>query len=1086
MEFKKTPLALATFALFTVAPFAAHAISVSFKEPLAGEVLSNVSYYNSNQCEATGSDIKKVAFSIVSSSGQATALNTELGAPWNCTLNSKNFADGDYTLRAVAYDSANRTATATRSITIKNNTTSTTTTTTNASPVVSIGKPSNGATLPSGLVSCAASASDSDGIQQVQWFLGSTLLNTELSSPYDACNLDTRKFAAGTHVLKAVATDKKGAIGTAQISVTIGSTSTGSTTTSSAPAVTITKPANGTTVSSGSVACAATASDSDGIQQVQWFVGSTLLNTELNSPYDACNLNASNLANGTHTLKAVATDKKGNKGEAQITLTKGTTSTGSTTTSTKPVVTFTAPADGATLPAGSNSWSGGFPCTVTATDTDGIKQVQWYLDNTLLGTELKAPFDSCNLDTTKFSSGAHVLRAVATDNKNEVGEAQTTVNLGGTTSGGTTNTPPTVSLTSPASGATLTGSVAYAASASDTGGSVAKVEMFLVSGGTQKLVDTKTAAPYQGTINSAVVPDGPATLMAVATDNLGATATTQRSVTISNGSTNTDTTTPPPATGGTGTTLPSTNASAVATFESLGVYWKPTSTPSDGACTLRYRKASESSWKEALPMWFDPRNAECRGSIVHLAPGTDYVVEMGLTGKAPDAGVNTKTWSESFPIAKTVQIPSGSGTFNITEGGSPSGYVLYTGPATLDAKDAVDHNVVIAAPYVIVRGLTLKGAKRDAISIRKPAHDVVIEDNDISGWGRWSGNTSVDGWKVAVDGDSAIAGNCWGTDPWLVRTIIQRNKIHHPRYGSNSWSGTVGLSNSHPKGSNAIFLNDCGGNHVWRHNEVYSDWGKYFNDGFGGFENHSARGTPNSDSDIYGNIIRHVWDDAIESEGANMNVRIWGNYLDQTATGIATTSSVKGPVYLFRNVWNRSRHFSAVSLDADGRLYMFKSGSTTAGDGRRYVFHNTMLQAPPPAGSTMPLGGGQGLTGPGGGQNLTNTVSRNNIFHIWKSWWSSISDNGGGMSPNNLDYDLVNGNVTAYPGAEANRIVGTPTYKAGHGWSSDAGGNYQLQPGTNGHDAGARLPNFNDAYNGNGPDMGAHEEGAAPMKLGVQ
>jgi hypothetical protein len=434
-----------------------------------------------------------------------------------------------------------------------------------------------------------------------------------------------------------------------------------------------------------------------------------------------------------------------------------------------------------------------------------------------------------------------------------------------------------------------------------------------------------------------------------------------------------------------------------------------------------------------------------------------------------------------------VQIPSGSGTFNITEGGSASGYVLYTGPATLDAKDAVDHNIVIAAPYVVVRGLTLKGAKRDAINIVSPAHDVVIEDNDISEWGRWSGQTSVDGWKVAMEGDSAIAGNCYNNPGWLERTIIQRNKIHHPRYGASSWSGIQGVSNTHPRGSNAIFLNDCGGNHVWRYNEVYGEWGRYFNDGFGGFQNHSSKGTPNADSDIYGNIIRHVWDDAIESEGANMNVRIWGNYLDQTATGIATTSTVKGPVYLFRNVWNRSRHYSQLSnLDADGRLYMFKSGSTSAGDGRRYVFHNTMLQAPPPAGSSLTLGGGQGLSGPGGGQNLTNTISRNNIFHIFKNWWSSVSDNGGGMSPNNLDYDLVNGNVTAYSGAEANRIVGTPTYKAGHGWSSDAGGNYQLQPGTNGHDAGARLPNFNDAYNGNGPDMGAHEEGTAAMKLGVQ
>jgi hypothetical protein len=286
-----------------------------------------------------------------------------------------------------------------------------------------------------------------------------------------------------------------------------------------------------------------------------------------------------------------------------------------------------------------------------------------------------------------------------------------------------------------------------------------------------------------------------------------------------------------------------------------------------------------------------------------------------------------------------------------------------------------------------------------------------------------------------------------------------------------------------------VWFNDCGGNHVFRYNEVYAAWGHWFMDGFGGWENFSARGTPNSDSDLYGNIIRNVWDDAIEAEGGNTNVRIWGNYMDQTATGVASTAVITGPLYVWRNVWNRSR---GKSRDVDARLYMLKSGSTTGGGGRRYVFHNTMLQAPASSGSVYPGGGGtqtqggsQGLAAPGGGQNLTNTVSRNNIFHIYKNWWSSVDDAGGGSPVNDLDYDLVNGNVTAGTGAEPHRIVGVPIFKAGHGWSSDAGGNYQLEAGSPGLDAGVRLPNFNDAYSGAAPDMGAQESGSAAMKLGI-
>ena len=44
----------------------------------------------------------------------------------------------------------------------------------------------------------------------------------------------------------------------------------------------------------------------------------------------------------------------------------------------------------------------------------------------------------------------------------------------------------------------------------------------------------------------------------------------------------------------------------------------------------------------------------------------------------------------------------------------------------------------------------------------------------------------------------------------------------------------------------------------------------------------------------------------------------------------------------------------APKSDADSRLYAFKTGNSSYGDGRRYFFHNTLLQKPPPAGSTFP------------------------------------------------------------------------------------------------------------------------------------
>ena len=38
-----------------------------------------------------------------------------------------------------------------------------------------------------------------------------------------------------------------------------------------------------------------------------------------------------------------------------------------------------------------------------------------------------------------------------------------------------------------------------------------------------------------------------------------------------------------------------------------------------------------------------------------------------------------------------------------------------------------------------------------------------------------------------------------------------------------------------------------------------------------------------------------------------MNVRIWGNYAHLFFNGIATASTSKGPIYIFRNVFGESR-----------------------------------------------------------------------------------------------------------------------------------------------------------------------------------
>jgi hypothetical protein len=578
-------------------------------------------------------------------------------------------------------------------------------------------------------------------------------------------------------------------------------------------------------------------------------------------------------------------------------------------------------------------------------------------------------------------------------------------------------------------------------------------------------IGTDTVSPWYCTLDTRALPNGSHTLLAEAFSAKGERSTASITVNVQNAA-------PPPP------PPPAPAPKAISTFHSIGLYWTPPANPGASGCSVQYRIPGDAAWRDALPMWYDARNNECRGSIVNLTPATTYDVQIGMAGQAP-VTLTASTWSESFPVAKTVVVPSGSQTFTISEGGTASGYVLYVADAagtTIDVAGAALYNVDVRASYVIVRGLTLKNAQQDGIRLQDGVHDVVIEENDISGWGRYRA-TLTNGQMVGIDRDSGVRAYCT-TTPGLERVTIQRNRIHDPRWGANSWSF------GHPEGPQGVTFSYCGGNHVIRYNEITSSEGHYYNDGLSGEDNFSATGFPNADSDIYGNIIRHAWDDAIEAEGGDRNVRIWGNYIDQTTTGVATTVAHWGPVYIFRNVYNRSRQLSEVSLDSDQRNVFAKSGSTSSfGNGRRYVLHNTVLQADPPLGTVYSLGAGGGVAGAGTSQPLTNTVTRNNILHIWKSWWNSISEDGG--SGNDFDNDLFNGNIAAYRGAEPSGIVGTPIYQPGNGWVSESGGMYQLDPSSPGYDRGVRLPNFNDDYVGAAPDIGAHEAGSAPMRFGV-
>ena len=95
----------------------------------------------------------------------------------------------------------------------------------NQPPVVSLTSPSNGATFSAGgTVTVSANASDADGsISKVEFFRGGSSIGIDTSAPYSASWINA---SAGSHTLRAVATDNNNATAsTATITVTVNSAS---------------------------------------------------------------------------------------------------------------------------------------------------------------------------------------------------------------------------------------------------------------------------------------------------------------------------------------------------------------------------------------------------------------------------------------------------------------------------------------------------------------------------------------------------------------------------------------------------------------------------------------------------------------------------------------------------------------------------------------------------------------------------------------------------------------------------------------------------------------------------------------------
>ena len=558
-------------------------------------------------------------------------------------------------------------------------------------PTVSITSPTGGSV--SGTVSVTANASDNVGVSRVEFYVNGALQATDTATPY-LYSWNTAGLASGSYTLTAKAYDAANNVGqSGSVSVTLVNDTT-------APTATLSAPANGATVS-GTLSVTASATDNVGVSKIEIYENGVLKSAGNVSPF-TYSWNTTAEANGSVTLTAKAYDAAGNIGQSSAV---AVTINNVSADTVAPTVSIGAPTSGTTV-------SGTATVSATASDNVGVNKVEFYLNGALKATDTAAPY-TYGWNTTTVANGAYTLTAKAYDAAGNVGTSTTiSVTVNNVTAD---TTPPTVALSAPASGATVSGTVAVSANASDNVG-VARVEFYLNGA----LASTVSTAPYGYNWNTTAVANGSYTLLAKAYDAAGNV--------------------------GQSTIIPVTVNNTVAVAAPIAFVQVASATPQSATQTVAvtYPKAQTSGDLNVVVVgWNDTTSnvqsvTDSLGNVYTLAAGT--VSGTGIRqsiyyAKGVKAGTNKVTvvfsQAATYPDIRILEY-SGVGTLDKTAGTSGSGSTAGSGSVTTTAAKEL-----IFSANTVSTGNKSAGSGFTSRVITSPDSDLA-QDGIVSALGSYS------------------------------------------------------------------------------------------------------------------------------------------------------------------------------------------------------------------------------------------------------------------------------------------------------------------------------------------------------------
>lgn len=385
------------------------------------------------------------------------------------------------------------------------------------------------ATIP---VEVTAGAVNGANVTKVELYINGVLFATANSYPY---NFTWAPTIPGAYALLALVYDSNGnVVPSKSVTATSPTPVAGpdNVTIEAAPAIAVTNPGGGATISTGGATIQAVAVDTNldqfgnaiPITQVQFFqdgvfVGSASTPTS-GDLYQVTFKPTQKTSNGNvvqSQLTAIATDAQGFQGTSlavNVNVTSGGSGTNNVVIGTPPTVSLTAPMNNASVTVNS-------PVTLAATaaaPNGNIASISFLIDNVVVKTLNQYPY---SFTTTFGNLGTYQVSAQVTDNLGDITTSPAaTITV-------VTEAPPVVSITGPTAGGTVTtGSpVTVSASASSPQGTIASVQ-FYENG--LPIGSAVTTAPYSVTFTP--LSAGIYTFTAIATDSAGETTTTAPSI----------------------------------------------------------------------------------------------------------------------------------------------------------------------------------------------------------------------------------------------------------------------------------------------------------------------------------------------------------------------------------------------------------------------------------------------------------------------------------------------------------------------------------------------------------------------------